>query len=86
MYEDAASACVPVELTACSLRLLVAYVERRRWGLQKIKKLKIITYGTNVVIVLTVAVGALFHHLCCVPCVCSGLQQEPAINSIESLW
>lgn len=29
MYEDTASACVPVELTACSLRLLVAYVERR---------------------------------------------------------
>lgn len=38
MYEDAASACVPVELTACSLRLLVAYVERQRWGLQKKKK------------------------------------------------
>lgn len=31
--------------------------------------------------VLTAAVGVLFHHLCCVLCVCGGLQQEPAINS-----
>lgn len=31
--------------------------------------------------VLTAAVGVLFHHLCCVLCVCGGLQQEPAKES-----
>lgn len=35
------------------------------WRLQKI-----ITCGTNVIIVLTATVGALLHHLCCAPCVC----------------
>lgn len=35
--------------------------------------------------VLTAAVGALFHHLCCALCACSGLQQDPAIKSSESL-
>lgn len=87
MYEEPVSVCVANPLLFINIKCVLC----RKTASMPAKKNHNLWHKCHhdTFTVVTAAVGALFHHLCGMPCVCSGLQQhqlqrEPLIERVCS--